>query len=111
MTGPWSKTIWVGTNRSKVFVFDANNLHVINQLPARAGVDQIAYDPTYHFVYAFESDAKGFNVYNAQTMKPVTFVSTGYGKTHTGAVDPSNHKIFVYVGEAHAVYVYQPVHG
>jgi len=106
-----SNTIWVGTNCSKIFVFDANHLKILAQLSAHAGVDQVAYDPTYHLVYAFESDAKGFNVYNAQTMKPVTFVSTGYGKTHTGAVDPSNHKIFVYVGEAHAVYVYQPVHG
>ena len=108
---PQSQTVWVGTNRSQLFVFDAKSMKVLAHLPAHAGIDQVAYDPTYHLVYAFESDAKGFNVYNAQTMKPVTFVSTGYGKAHTGAVDPSNHKIFVYVGEAHAVYVYQPVHG
>ncbi len=106
---PQNDTVWVGTNRAEIFVFDAKNLQVAAHLPAHAGIDQVAYDPAYHFVYAFESDAKGFNVYNAQTMKPVTFVSTGYGKTHTGAVDPSNHKVFVYVGEAHAVYIYQPV--
>ena len=107
---PENHTLWVGTTGSRIFVFNAGNLKVLKQLPARAGIDQVAYDPAYHLVYAFESNAKGFNVYNARTMKPVTFVSTGYGKTHTGAVDPGNHKIFVYVGEAHAVYVYQPVH-
>ncbi len=104
------QTVWVGTTRSEIFVFNAKNLRVLAHLPAHAGIDQVAYDPSYQLIYAFESDAKGFNVYNANTMKPLTFVSTGYGHTHTGAVDPHNHKVFVYVGEAHAVYVYQPVH-
>ena len=108
---PQTNTLWVGTDRGQLFVFNAKSLKVLAHLPARAGIDQVAYDPTYHLVYAFESDAKGFNVYNAQTLKPVTFVSTGYGKTHTGAVDPLNHRIFVYAGEAHGVYVYQPVLG
>ncbi len=107
---PQTDTVWVGTNRGQIFIFNARNLKVLAHLPAHAGIDAVAYDPTYHLVYAFESDAKGFDVYNADTMKPVTFISTGYGKTHTGAVDFSNHKIFVYAGEAHAVYVYQPIY-
>ena len=102
-------TLWVGTNRARIFVFDARNLKVIAHLPAHAGIDQVAYDPAFRLVYAFESDAKGFDVYNAATMRHVAFVSTGYAKTHTGAVDPLNHEVFVYAGAAHAVYVYRPV--
>lgn len=104
-----NQTLWVGTSGSRIFIFNAGNLKVLASLPARAGIDQVAYDPKFHLVYAFESKAKGFNVYNTRTMKVVSFVSTGYAKTHTGAVDPSNHRIFVYVGAAHAVYVYQPI--
>ena len=102
-------TLWVGTNRARIFVFDARNLKEIAHLPAHAGIDQVAYDPAYRLVYAFESDAKGFDVYNAATMQHAAFVSTGYAKTHTGAVDPVNHDLFVYAGAAHAVYVYRPV--
>ena len=102
-------TLWVGTNRAQIFVFNARNLKVIAHLSAHAGIDQVAYDPAEHLVYAFQSDAKGFDVYNAATMQHVAFVSTGYFKTHTGVVDPVNHEVFVYAGAAHAVYVYRPV--
>ncbi|MDD2878104.1 MAG: hypothetical protein PHT60_13100 [Acidiphilium sp.] len=106
---PQTHSIWVATDRDGIYALDSRTLKIEAHLPARAGADEMAFDPGLQLVYGFESDAAGFNVYNARTRKLVGFVSTGFRKTHTGAVDPANHDVFVYAGNDEAVLVYQPV--
>lgn len=100
--------LWVGTTDHAVLVLNADSLAVVRRLPAEGGIDQVAFDPKLGLVYAFEGGAKGFDVYDARTMRRLGFVSTGVGATHTGTVDPITHAVYAYAGEAAALYVYRP---
>ncbi|HVB66599.1 MAG TPA: hypothetical protein VNE67_01925 [Acetobacteraceae bacterium] len=100
--------LWVGTTGHAVLVLNADTLAVIRRLPAKGGIDQVAWDPRLGLVYTFEGGAKGFDVYDAATLRPMGFVSTGVGATHTGAADPATHNVYAYAGEAGALYVYRP---
>ncbi len=105
---PIRNLLWVGTTAHKTLVLDATTLKTVATVPARGGADELAFDPALRLVYAFEGSAKGFDVYNADTLRPVIFVSTGVGNTHTGAVDLSNDRVYAYEGDADAVGVYTP---
>ena len=103
--------LWVGTTNKNpgIFVIDPNTMSVIKTIPEKGGVDVVAFDPGLELVYAFEGGAKGFDVYDANTMQHVAFVSTGSGNTHTGDVDPESHLVYAYEGDAGAVSVWKPV--
>lgn len=101
--------LWVGTTSGGVVVLNASDLKVITRLPARGGIDQVSFDPKLGLVYAFEGGAKGFDVYDAKSMKPVTFVSTGIGQTHTGDVDTATHLVYAYEGKAGVLGIFKPV--
>ncbi|MCF3948672.1 YncE family protein, partial [Acidiphilium iwatense] len=105
---PKTNAVWVGTTTAGVYVFNADTLKVLKHLSAKSGIDEVEWDPKLGLVYAFEGAGKGFNVYDANTMKPVTFVSTGVGLTHTGTVDLKTHDVYAYAGLAGALYVYKP---
>lgn len=101
--------LWVGTTSGGVVVLNAADLKVITRLPAHGGIDEVAFDPKLGLVYAFEGGAKGFDVYDAKTMKPVSFVSTSVGQTHTGDVDSRTHLVYAYEGKADVLGIYKPV--
>ncbi|MCU4161472.1 hypothetical protein AiwAL_15400 [Acidiphilium sp. AL] len=105
---PKTNAVWVGTTTAGVYVFNADTLKVLKHLSAKSGIDEVEWDPKLGLVYAFEGAGKGFNVYDANTMKPVTFVSTGVGLTHTGTVDLKTHNVYAYAGLAGSLYVYKP---
>lgn len=67
------------------------------------------FDPGLGLVYAFEGSAMGFDVYDANTMAHVTFVSTGIRQIHTGDVDPATHRVYADGGNARVIDVFQPV--
>jgi YVTN family beta-propeller protein len=100
--------LWVGTTANKVLILDADTLGVTGSVPAHGGIDQVSFDPEKRFVYTFESSAKGFDVFNADTRLPVAYVNTGSGNTHTGDVNPTTHTVYVYEGDANVVAVYAP---
>ena len=100
--------LWVGTTNNKVLVLDADTLETVGSAPAHGGIDQLAFDPGLRLVYTFESSAKGFDAFNADDMMPVAYVNTGSGNTHTGDVDPSSHRVYVYEGDANILAVYVP---
>lgn len=101
--------LWVATTGKEIFVINPDTLAIIAKLPQKGGADVAAFDPGLGLVYVFEGGSKGFDVYDANTMKPVTFVSTGVGNTHTGDVDPATHLVYAYEGDDGLVGVYKPV--
>jgi YVTN family beta-propeller protein len=103
-----SNRLWVGTTDNEVLVLDATTLRILDRLPARGGIDEVAFDPALRLVYTFEGPAKGFDVYNASTMMHEAFVDTGSGNTHTGTVDLKTHDVYAYEGNANVVGVYLP---
>lgn len=107
---PSTDKLWVSTSTAKggVLIFDPSTLKIVKRLPQKAGADQVAFDPKMNLMYVFEGAGKGFDVYNANTMKHITFVSTGVGSTHTGMVDPTTGNVYAYAGKASALYVYKP---
>jgi hypothetical protein len=101
--------LWVGTTKDGILVLKGKDLKILKRLPAQSGIDEVVLDPQYQLVYAFESKAEGFDVYNAVSLKPVAFVKTGYLSTHTGAINPRNHEVYAYAGMDHAIFVYRPI--
>lgn len=103
--------LWVATTSKTpgMHVLNADTLAVIKTIPQKGGADQVVFDPALGLVYAFEASAKGFDVYDANTMQPVTFVSTGIGQSHTGDVDPATHLVYAYGGNDRVILVYKPV--
>lgn len=104
-----TQTVWAGTTGKTMVVLDANTLAIKAKLPQTGGADQVAIDPALGLVYAFEGGAKGFDVYDAKTMKHLAFVSTGIGNTHTGDVDTRTHAVYAYAGDGGVVDVFKPV--
>ena len=105
---PKTNTVWVGTTTGNVLIFNADTLKMIKRLPAKGGIDEVSFDPKLGLVYAFDGGASGVDVYDSNTMTPVTFISTGIGLTHSGTVDLANHDVYAYAGKADALYVYKP---
>jgi LPXTG-motif cell wall-anchored protein len=103
---PVTNHIWVGTTGKDVLILDANTLKTVGSAPMHGAADQLSWDPKLRLVYTFEGPAKGFDVFNADTMQPVAFVNTGSGNTHTGDVDPNTHMVYAYEGDANVVGVY-----
>ena len=103
--------LWVGTTGKEVLILDPDTLQIVGRAPAHGGIDEVSFDPGLRLVYTFEGSAKGFDAYNADTMQPVGFVDTGSGNTHTGDVNPSNHFVYAYEGDANVVGVYAPGSG
>ena len=102
--------LWVGTTNNEVLVVNASDLKTIAKVPTHGGIDDVEFDPKLGLVYAYGGNGrKGFDVYDAATMKPVAFVSTDVGQTHTGAVNSSNHLVYAYAGEGAVVDVFKPV--
>lgn len=100
--------LWVGTTNSGMLVFHGDDLKLIKRISSRSGIDEVAIDPGYQLIYAFESKGRGFDVYNAVTLQPIAFVKTGYLSTHRGAVNPRSHEVYAYAGMDHAIFVYKP---
>ena len=107
---PAKNLLWVGTTANKALILDADTLEVRGSVPAHGGIDEVSFDPGLRLVYAFESSAKGFDVFNADTRLPAAYINTGSGNTHTGDVDPRTHNVYVYEGDANVVAVYAPAH-
>lgn len=101
--------LWVGTTGKEMLVLNSDTLATVAKLPQKSGADVVAFDPGLGLVYAFEGGGNGFDVYDANTMKHVTFVSTGIGQTHTGDVDPATHRVYAYGGNDRVIEVFQPV--
>ena len=105
---PSKNLLWVGTTASKALILDADTLQVRGSVPAHGGIDEVSFDQGLRLIYTFESSAKGFDVFNADTRLPVAYVNTGSGNTHTGDVNPKTHNVYVYEGDANVVAVYAP---
>lgn len=105
---PVRNRLWVGTTGKEVLVLNATTLRVVGSAPTHGGTDEVAFDPGLRLVYTFEGSAKGFDVFSADRMRPVAYINTGSGNTHTGAVDPETHEVYAYEGNANLVGVYSP---
>lgn len=104
------QAIWVGTTNHLMMIVNPKTLIDEKPLPETAGADEVSNDPGLGLGYAFESGAQGFDVYSVKDEKYLTTVGTGMkGPTHSGAADPVTHDVYVYVGPAASLYVYQPV--
>lgn len=101
---PKTNRLWVATTDKQVLILDADMLMRIITLKATEPDDAISFDPGLRLVYAF--GGHGFDVYNADTMEHVAYVNTGSLVTHTGAVNPTNHEVYVYEGQANVLGVY-----
>ncbi|MGH7091763.1 MAG: hypothetical protein ACREFQ_22975, partial [Stellaceae bacterium] len=101
--------LWVGTTDHELLVMSPSNLKIVAKPKTHGGIDQVARDPKLQLVYAFGGDdRKGFDVYDARTMKPVAFVKTNIGQTHTGDVDTANDEVYAYAGDGGVVDVFKP---
>jgi YVTN family beta-propeller protein len=100
--------LWVGTTAKRVLVLNADTLRTIRSIPAHGGIDEVALDPGLRLLYAFESSARGFDIFSLDGMRAAGFVSTGVGNTHTGAVNPKTHRVYAYEGDANILAVYAP---
>ncbi len=107
---PARDLLWVGTTANKVLILGADALALRGSVPAHGGIDEVSFDPALRLVYAFESSAQGFDVFNADTRLPVAYINTGSGNTHTGDVNTRTHNVYVYEGDANVVAVYAPGH-
>ncbi len=96
--------LWVATTGKQVLVLNPDTFAMVKTLPATEADDQMGFDPSLRLVYAF--GGHGFDVYNADTMEHVAYVDTGSSVTHTGAVDPATHQVYVYEGQANVLGVY-----
>lgn len=105
---PARNSLWVGTTAGKALILDADTLEIRGSVPSHGGIDEVSFDPGLRLVYTFESSAKGFDVFNADTRLPVGYINTGSGNTHTGDVNPKTHNVYVYEGDANVVAVYSP---
>lgn len=110
---PNTKVFWLGTTTSKagMLLVNPSNLEVMHRLPESGEVDQVAADPGLGLLYAFESPAKGFGVFDLNAEKYITFVKYGTSVTHTGDVDTASHDIYILAGKDNgkaAMLVYKP---
>jgi len=96
--------LWVASTDKQVLVLDPDMFTMVKTLPATEADDQMGFDPSLRLVYAF--GGHGFDVYNADTMEHIAYVDTGSPVTHTGAVDPATHQVYVYEGQANVLGVY-----
>ncbi len=96
--------LWVATTDKQLLVLDPDTFAKVKTLPATEADDQMGFDSSLRLVYAF--GGHGFDVYNADTMEHVAYVDTGSAVTHTGAVDPATHQVYVYEGQANVLGVY-----
>jgi len=101
--------LWVATTGKEIFVLNPDTLATIAKLPQKSGADMAVFDPGLGLIYVFEGGGKGFDVYDANAMTHMTFVSTGIGQTHTGDVDPGTHLVYAYGGNDRVIMVYKPV--
>lgn len=103
--------LWVATTNHPnpgVLVLTPN-LGIIKTLPESGGVDDAEADPDLGLLYLFSSSSKGFDVYDLNAMTHVTHVSSGYGFTHTGFVDPKDHVIYAFGGAGPVIVAFKPV--
>jgi DNA-binding beta-propeller fold protein YncE len=101
---PNTNRLWVATTDKQVVILDADMLTEITNPRATEPDDGISFDPGLRLVYAF--GGHGFDVYNADTLQHVAYVNTGSAITHTGVVDPVNHRVYAYEGQANVLGVY-----
>jgi hypothetical protein len=101
--------LWVATTGKQIFILNPDTLATIATLPQKSGADMAVFDPGLGLIYVFEGGGKGFDVYDANAMTHVTFVSTGIGQTHTGDVDPATHLVYAYGGNDRVIVVFKPV--
>ena len=101
---PKTNRLWLATTDRQVVVLDANMLMEITKPAATEPDDGMSFDPGLRLVYAF--GGHGFDVYNADTLQHVAYVNTGSAITHTGVVDPVNHRVYAYEGQANVLGVY-----
>jgi hypothetical protein len=101
---PKTNRLWVATTDKQVLILDADMLMEITNPPATEPDDGMSFDPSLRLVYAF--GGHGFDVYNADTLQHVAYVNTGSAVTHTGVVDPVNHRVYAYEGQANVLGVY-----
>jgi hypothetical protein len=100
--------LWVATTSHKIFILDADTLATIGWAPTTAGADEVSVDPGMRLLYSFSSSARGFDVFDLDTMQPVASVDTLSVNTHTGIVNPTTHYVYAYEGNADQVGVYTP---
>jgi YVTN family beta-propeller protein len=103
---PKTNHLWVATTAKKVLIMDADTLETVGSIPATASDDQMAIDPGRRLIYAF--GGTGFDAFDADKMTLVASVDTGSKTTHTGAVNPDTHDVYVYEGDANLVGIYRP---
>jgi DNA-binding beta-propeller fold protein YncE len=105
------RRLWVATTNhpNPGVIVLTPDLGIIKTLPESGGVDDAEADPDFRLLYLFSSSSKGFDVYNLDSMTHMTHVSTGYGHTHTGIVDPKNHVVYAFGGDGPVLVAYKPV--
>lgn len=103
---PKTNHLWVATTAKKVLILDADTLETVGSIPATASDDQMAFDPGRRLIYAF--GGTGFDAFDADKMTLVASVDTGSKTTHTGAVNPTTHEVYIYEGDANLLGIYTP---
>lgn len=100
--------LWVATTGHKILIMDADTLATVGWAPTTAGADEVQADLGMRLLYVFEGSARGFDVFDLDTMQPVASTDTGSGNSHTGTVNPTTHYVYVYEGNNDKVGVYTP---
>ena len=101
--------IWVGTTTGGFLLINPDTLAVEKRVKMTAGADGVAADYGLGIGYAFEGAIPGFDYYSIADQKYLGTVKTGTKKpSHSGAVDPATHLVYVYAGGDAALDVYQP---
>lgn len=103
--------LWVATTNhpNPGVIVLTPDLGLVKTIEQSGGADDTEADPDLGLVYVFSSSSKGFDVYDLNSMTHMTHVSTGYGHTHTGIVDPKNHVIYAFGGDGPVLVAYKPV--
>ncbi len=67
----------------------------------------MVYDPKTNHLWV-ATTAKKVMILDADKMTLVASVDTGSKTTHTGAVNPTTHEVYIYEGDANLLGIYTP---
>ena len=85
--------VWAVTGDHHLLAIDGTSLQVERSLAA-ASAASLVFDPGLRFMYAIGEG--GFGSYDTNTMRQWAQVSTGDQATETGAVNATNHELYLY---------------
>lgn len=81
---------------------------VLRSADVDGNVDAIAYDPTFHYVYADEDDGTHVFVVDTKTMKQVAAINIPGHKPEYLAIDPETHMLYQNIDNLNEIAVIDP---